>query len=136
MKREIESKICQICQKQFDRERGKYSDVQWLKKKFCSRKCFGVGHSETMSGKVPWNKGVRMVGDEVCYHGLHLRIRKLMPPPKRCSHCKRVKKLDLANISQKYKEEISDWEYLCRKCHMTKDGRISTWRKHSKIVVK
>lgn len=30
----------------------------------------------------------------------------------------------MANISGKYKTDLSDWEYLCRRCHMKKDGRL------------
>lgn len=32
--------------------------------------------------------------------------------------------MDLANKSGKYLRDLSDWWYLCRKCHMTIDGRI------------
>jgi len=31
---------------------------------------------------------------------------------------------DVANISGKYKRDIKDFEWLCRLCHMTKDGRL------------
>ena len=31
---------------------------------------------------------------------------------------------DLANISQEYRRDVDDFEWLCRSCHMKKDGRI------------
>lgn len=35
--------------------------------------------------------------------------------------------LDVANISGKYQRDINDFEWLCRKCHMKKDGRINNF---------
>lgn len=63
-------------------------------------------------------------GDQVSYTSLHEYVRKHLPVPERCEVCHEVKSLDLANISQKYKRDLSDWEYLCRRCHMIKDGRL------------
>lgn len=63
-------------------------------------------------------------GEKVGMDGLHWRMRKIVPRPLLCQCCNKVKPIDLANISQKYLEVISDWEWLCRKCHMTKDGRM------------
>jgi hypothetical protein len=45
--------------------------------------------------------------------------------------CKQKRKLEVANISQQYKRDLSDWEWLCRKCHMTKDGRLKVFLTHS-----
>jgi hypothetical protein len=42
----------------------------------------------------------------------------------RCENCREIKPLDLANISGKYLRKLIDWKWLCRKCHMTEDGRI------------
>lgn len=63
-------------------------------------------------------------GDKVGYLGLHAWVNNNKPKPSKCEMCNEEKPLDLANISQEYKRDINDWEYLCRKCHMTKDGRI------------
>lgn len=62
-------------------------------------------------------------GDDVGYEGLHGWIKTHLKKPKECQACFKEKRLDLANISQKYFRKISDWEWLCRKCHMAKDGR-------------
>lgn len=74
-------------------------------------------------------------GKKVGRIALHEYVRNRFPKPKKCTDCKKKKAyLDLANISQKYKREISDWEWLCRKCHMKKDGRLKKFinRKRSK----
>ena len=55
---------------------------------------------------------------------LHRKMRKKIPKPKFCEDCKINEPLDLANVSDTYQELESDWEWLCRKCHMTKDGRL------------
>jgi|WetSurMetagenome_2_1015567.scaffolds.fasta_scaffold250681_3 hypothetical protein len=65
-------------------------------------------------------------GNKVSYGALHDWIKWHKPKQNRCSVCnKKTDFLDLANISQKYKRDLSDWEWLCRRCHMTKDGRIN-----------
>jgi len=56
---------------------------------------------------------------------LHNWVRRNKPKPKLCVCCKKSKPYDLANISQKYKRDINDFEWLCRKCHMAKDGRLN-----------
>lgn len=67
-------------------------------------------------------------GDNVSKKALHDYIKYHLPKPKQCDNCKQVKRLDLANISQEYKRDLSDWEWLCRKCHMTKDNRIKIFK--------
>jgi len=63
-------------------------------------------------------------GDGVKYSGLHLWIKSHLKKPDCCQGCgEKTSKLDLANISQEYKRELNDWEWLCRRCHMNKDGR-------------
>lgn len=57
-----------------------------------------------------------------------LWVRKNKLIPDRCEDCHQVKPLDLANISQEYKRDLSDWEWLCRLCHMKKDGRLEKLR--------
>lgn len=64
-------------------------------------------------------------GDKVGYMALHEWVRNRYTKPQFCEECLEAPPRDLANISGKYKRELSDWEYLCRRCHMHKDGRIS-----------
>lgn len=75
-------------------------------------------------------------GNSVGMSALHEWIKTRFPKPKRCQECKKVPPYDLANKSGKYKRELSDWEWLCRRCHMTKDGRLENFkqRKHATTV--
>ena len=63
-------------------------------------------------------------GDLVGLSALHEWIKNRKPRPSFCENCKKRYPIDLANISQNYKRDLSDWEWLCRKCHMIKDGRL------------
>jgi hypothetical protein len=63
-------------------------------------------------------------GDKVGYTQLHVWIRRRLLQPHYCERCgKKKKKLDLANLSGKYLRRLDDWEYICRSCHMSGDGR-------------
>lgn len=77
------------------------------------RHCFKLG------GRHPSWKG-----NKVGYSALHQWVKRHKFKPNFCENCGKRIKLDLANISQKYKRDLSDWEWLCRKCHMKKDGRL------------
>lgn len=63
-------------------------------------------------------------GDEVGLKSLHKWVRARMPKPKLCSRCQKREAIDLASKSGKYKRDLSDWNWLCRHCHMVEDGRI------------
>lgn len=63
-------------------------------------------------------------GDTVGYDSLHQWIKNHKPKPEFCEDCGKVKPYDLANISGEYKRDIDDFEWLCRSCHMKKDGRL------------
>lgn len=71
-------------------------------------------------------------GNQITYSGVHTWVRRHKPKPTSCDRCRKVKGYDWANISQQYKRSLTDWEWLCRKCHMTKDGRILTFIKANK----
>lgn len=57
------------------------------------------------------------------YEALHAWVRRRKAKPELCDDCGVNLAVDLANISGKYHRELDDWEYLCRQCHMDKDGR-------------
>ena len=61
-------------------------------------------------------------------------IKKRKQKPIKCEFCNERPVLDLANISQKYKRDLNDWEYLCRKCHMIKDGRMKNLEKGREVI--
>ena len=66
-------------------------------------------------------KKVHRPGPE--YSALHRWVRKFKSKVALCVCCKVSPPVDLANISGKYKKDVNDFEWLCRRCHMTKDGR-------------
>lgn len=85
-----------------------------------------------IKGFQPINKNPMWRGDDVGYSAVHEWIKKYFPKPQLCNECKKEKPYDLANISQTYKRDISDWEWLCRKYHMKKDGRLKNIIKYGK----
>ena len=70
-------------------------------------------------------------GDKVKYIALHNWIRRNKPKPKFCEECGKVPPYDVANISNNYKRDINDYEWLCRRCHLIKDGRLKNLHKHN-----
>lgn len=70
------------------------------------------------------NKNPNWKGDKVKKIGLHMWVKRHKPKPKFCKECKIKKPFDLANISGNYKRDVNDFEWLCRGCHMKKDGRL------------
>ena len=63
-------------------------------------------------------------GSAVKYDALHEWIRHRYVKPDLCECCYLAPPRDLANKSGNYLRELSDWQYLCRRCHMLSDGRI------------
>mgnify|MGYP001570175679 CR=1 FL=1 len=71
--------------------------------------------------------------DKVGYMSLHELVRNRKKKPEKCESCQTEPPRDLANISQQYKRDLSDWEYLCRRCHMKKDGRMLILKKNNDL---
>ncbi len=69
-------------------------------------------------------------GDDVGYFALHAWIRRNKPKSEVCESCGKKKKLDAANISGKYKRDVNDFKWLCRKCHLESDERMKNNLKH------
>jgi hypothetical protein len=105
---------CLTCKQDFKAHSRGYIKRGWSK--YCSLLCRPTRRGELAPS---WT------GDKVGYFGLHNWIKKIFPKPECCMNCRLEKKLDLANISGLYKREITDWTWLCRKCHMLSDGRLN-----------
>lgn|SRR4030067_1498426 len=71
-------------------------------------------------------------GDNVGYSALHAWVKRHLNKSDLCQNCKKRPSHDLANISQEYKRDLDDWEWLCRKCHMKSDGRLNDFYKIAK----
>jgi len=77
-------------------------------------------------------KNPQWKGDSVGLNSLHLYLKSHHKKPERCVNCgKKTDKLDLANISGEYKRDINDFEWICRSCHMLKDGRINNLKQYN-----
>lgn len=72
-------------------------------------------------------------GDQVGYGAIHDWARYHIEKPSKCSRCGKSGWIDLANISQKYLRDLTDWEWLCRKCHMLSDNRLNKLTEHSRV---
>ncbi len=68
-------------------------------------------------------------GDKVGYYALHNWVKRRLKKPEICEFCNEVKKLDLANKTGEYKRDLSDWIWLCRKCHQNYDRENSIYKK-------
>jgi hypothetical protein len=112
--------ICKTHNKEFKNNISFNNHMRWDK---------GLVTSENLKGLNKGEKSGRWKGDKVKYRGLHMWVNKQLVKPKLCSNCFQEKRLELANISQKYKRNLADWEWLCRTCHMTKDGRLENLHK-------
>lgn len=63
--------------------------------------------------------------DNPNYWTLHRWIYTNKPKAQYCEKCGRSEvRLECANISGKYKRDVDDYKWLCRKCHMESDGRL------------
>ncbi len=77
--------------------------------------------SDAQKGK----KSREWIGDKVKYRGLHTWIVNNWGKADICQICGSNKNVEWHNKNGRYDREIKDeWEKLCRKCHMIKDGRI------------
>ncbi len=120
------SKRCRSCANRFRKgkyfisEKGKRNIRKGHQKEEVRRK---IGESNTGDKNGMWK------GDKVGLNALHDWVKKRKPKPNLCEKCKKKRPHDLANISQKYKRDIKDFEWLCRRCHMKKDGRLNKLNK-------
>ena len=65
-------------------------------------------------------------GNKVKYRALHDWVNRWKGKPNKCEKCnsEKEKRYDWANISKKYKRELTDWIRLCRSCHLKSDNSI------------
>ena len=68
-------------------------------------------------------KNVNWKGDDVGYSQLHVWVKRRLQKPALCQDCQKVPPYDLANKGT-YDRNLDNWEWLCRRCHMIKDGRL------------
>lgn len=76
-------------------------------------------HFSALGEKHPFWKG-----DRVSYSGLHYWLSRRLGKPRVCDRCGTTiaKKYEWANISGKYKRDITDWSRMCTRCHRIFDN--------------
>lgn len=82
----------------------------------CSRACYYKRLPKVLEEK---NSGMKMT-----YGSVHIWIKRMSGKPNFCESCKRSdgeSLYDWSNISGEYKRDLSDWQRLCRKCHIAFD---------------
>ncbi len=109
--------------------------------KFCSHACVSIygnkkkneklksdpQFKKTLGKKISFSKlGPKnpMWKEDVGYKSLHEWVNIHKPRPDLCEECRIVPPYDLANKGV-YNRNFDNWEYLCRRCHMIKDGRLA-----------
>jgi hypothetical protein len=113
---------CKICEKPIKIFKSRIGVV-----KYCSKKCFSIG-KKSQSINLNQNNG-QWKGDKAKIHTIHQWVRLRKPRPLFCERCNIRYPYDLANKSGLYYRDINDFEWLCRKCHMTEDGRLKQFIK-------
>ena len=109
----IHSRNCFICGKEFRTTGGEISRNGGLT---CSRKCYYSRLKTLLEEKY---------GDKkLTVKSVHVWITRKKGQPKFCEFCKSTteKQYDWSNISLKYLRNLSDWQRLCRKCHIKYDN--------------
>lgn len=128
-------KYAEFCRKLSERFNDPVKDAERRKKVSESHmgeknNFFGKKHTEETRSKM---RGQRK--EVVTYSGIHVWIRTYLPIPDVCPVCRKKKRLHAHNISGEYKREISDWKYLCCRCHMIEDGRLESNMNRIKVMV-
>jgi len=108
-------------------------EIKDYRSKRC-RDCWEIWYKKHNNfGEVKNENNVNWKGNAVGYYGLHNWIRRNKPRPEFCEICGEKEPKQVANISGEYKRDINDYQWLCVKCHVVKDGTINNLNSHNKI---
>lgn len=117
---------CTLCGRKFTKKIAMTNHRRWhdiaLYKRF--QKTFIKKLSESHLGE----RNPQWRGDLVGKIALHEWVGSRLNKPTICPVCGRNKTLDLHNKNSLYRRDLQDWEWLCRSCHMKKDGRLERLR--------
>lgn len=133
---------CKQCKKYFIDHPNK---LNYKYGRFCSRKCYfdfrrGKSYKELYDSNTSKNMILKLKsrinefnpnwkGNKVSYGALHDYIKSKINKPSKCESCNIRPAFDITNISGKYKRDLKDWKWLCRRCHMIDDGRLEKFIK-------
>lgn len=126
-KKREENRRCEVCGKLISPIFSVSPKVLKKEKRLHCQKCAVKQKSrrEKISKAHSGNGNPMWKGDEVGYTALHNWVRRRLKKPDLCPYCEEVPPYDLANISGEYRRDLSDWRWLCRRCHMAEDGRLA-----------
>jgi hypothetical protein len=112
-----ETKIKNVCKSCSNKRRPKITEIT---------------REKMVLGKLKENNPM-WKGDNVGYNSLHEWVNNNFQKPKLCQCCHKVPPIDLANKGV-YNRDLKNWEWLCRSCHMKKDGRLKSLHEGNKKV--
>lgn len=92
----------------------------WKGKNFSKEHCDNL--SKAHIGIQAGENNATWKGDKVGYSGLHHWLRREMGEKTDCVKCCSDYCVHIANKSGKYLRDISDYSWLCIKCHRKHDG--------------
>jgi len=98
---------------------------RWFKRLNIQTRSYSEASKITLNGFKGAEEHHNWKGDSVGYNALHVWVRNHKPKSDTCEDCGKKKRLDLSNKGI-YDRNFENWEWLCRKCHMKKDGRTKT----------
>ena len=78
-------------------------------------------HNRHISQSLLGEKHPLWKGDQVGYKSLHEWVNNHIRKPELCDMCHKTPPKDCANKSHQYLRDLTDWWWLCRKCHMIYD---------------
>jgi len=104
---------------------------------------FKIGHLQSNTGKTHWKEGEHISeltefkkgdirisgeknkfwkGDKVGNKALHSWVSRQIGNPHKCLLCEKEGRVELSNKNGKYTRELSNWQWLCSKCHKKYDN--------------
>lgn len=120
----LKKEICDFCGIVFEHTEKSQNFCGLLcRNRYISKQNKGKKNYKISISKIG-EKNSNWLGDKVGLSGVHLWLKRRYKKPEFCQDCRKNKAMDLANISGNYKRDINDFEWLCRHCHMSKDGRL------------
>lgn len=81
--------------------------------------------------KMVGEKNPMWAGDKVGYAALHKYITHRLPKPELCQRCNQTFPLELSSNGV-YDRDTKNWEWICHKCHIVKDGLAARMAKMNK----
>lgn len=109
----------------FKNKKALSNHLRWLNGSMDSVNWKGRTHEGTKGINKGSKNGMWKGNKKLHTISLHEWVNNNIGREKECEVCGDNRNIDLANITEKYERDLENWKYMCRKCHMTSDGRIN-----------